>query len=64
VLLNKFFQIYILVRIPQISVSVCIRTVLSEFALPWVLRVKEVLALLSFEVVVGNVEHFHLDFNW
>jgi hypothetical protein len=64
VLLNKFFQIYILVRIPQISVSVGIRAILSEFALPWVLRVKEVLALLSFEVVVGNVEHFHLYFNW
>ena len=41
-----------------------IGAILAELALPWRFRLVVVLALLSLVVVVGDVQHLHLDFDW
>jgi hypothetical protein len=57
-------KIDVLVRVPEIAISVSIRTILAELALPWRFRLVVVLALLSLVVVIGDVQHLHLDFDW
>jgi hypothetical protein len=57
-------KINVLVRVPQIAISVSIGAILAELALPWRLRLVVVLALLSLVVVIGDVQHLHLDFDW
>ncbi len=52
-----------MVRVPEIAISVCVGAILAELALPWRLRLVVVLALLSLEVVIGDVQHLHLDFD-
>ena len=58
-----------MVRVPEIAIAVCIGTILAELALSWCnpdprLITVVVLALLSLVVVIGDVQHLHLDFYW
>jgi hypothetical protein len=57
-------KIDVLVRVPEIAISVSIGAILAELALPWRFRLVVVLALLSLVVVIGDVQHLHLDFDW
>lgn len=52
-----------MVRVPEIAISVCVGAILAELALAWRLRLVVVLALLSLEVVIRDVQHLHLDFD-
>jgi hypothetical protein len=53
-----------MVRVPEIAISVSIGAILAELALTWRLRLVVVLALLSLVVVIWDIQHLHLDFDW